>query len=853
MVEMRCLGGTALRSDTADGLPPTTSLGPKRLALLAYVAVAGAERPISRDKLLALFWPESDTERARGTLRSTLHLLRRDLGAGLLVKGGQTIAIDPSFFSCDVLEFRRRIDDGEAEAALELYRGDFLDGFFLSGAPDFERWVEQERQDLRRVAVEAAWTLARRAAATGSQAEAGYWARCAFGLGSLDEGALRRLLHLLDEIGDRGGALQAYEEFAARLAEEFEARPAPETQELVAAIRGRLAAREPASKGDVETQLTRVAGYEGTSKDEARHLADHRRAGWRRLAWVGVGVAGLTAWLGARSASTDVPTPPSFPPPSVVETLGVDAPVRATLAVLPFDDLSDDPQHGYIARGLTTDIRTEVSKVAALRVLGVGAPGPVTYPPASTFAALADSVGADVLLAGSVRLRDQRMRITVELVSGISEDVLWARTFDEPVEHVFDLQDRVAISVAEALEVEMSEREIAHIARPPTSSQVAYFDYLRAWDLYLQLGGGMRLDRQDTVLAILERALEEDPSFAAARGFRGYILGRSVTSGGRLAPAWYDSALVEVDRALASGPEDPTALLMWAATGIRPRDAVYQVVRKSMQISPGLAPAAGLSWMYETDGRLDEAIALEHWSLRNHTSGHLRAIMLGRLYQKLGLEREAEFWWTRYREATGLSDPGNRAFLMLASDRPGIAKATIEPHAGESPIYTAVLADAELFLGNYEAAKALLERVVHSEPVAGAYVTAHTSQRSARVALAFALDRLGALEESRAIASEAWAARSKWIEDGSAWPTVWYDRAALRLLEHDRAAAYRELSTAVERGWVASDLARHDPLMSDLHAEERFESLMRDVDAKVDSMADIVRARDRAVGRYEGS
>jgi DNA-binding SARP family transcriptional activator/TolB-like protein len=653
MIELRCFGGAELRSGSEDTCTPT-SLGPKRLALLSYLAVAGAQRPISRDKLLALFWPESDTERARATLRSTLHLLRRDLGDTLfLVDGGQTVALDRYGFWCDVQAFREGIAQGGAREALELYTGDFLDGFFLSGAPDFERWVDDQREDLRRMAVEAAWTLARRALGSGSRADAGHWARRAFGLRPLDEDALRRLLRLKDEIGDRQGALQAYERFAERLAEEFEAEPAPETQALVSAIRGRLAVHESAPHDVsvvndtdwVSDERTAEGVRDAERSSPIRHprTSGARWASDRRLRWLGsatvvLGVLGIAAWLSIPSSSTDA-APPTVAQPSIVAALGLDAPVRATLAVLPFDDSSDDPSMTYIARGLTADIRAEVAKVGTLRVLGVGVPGPVSYPAAPTLSALADSVGADVLLAGTVRLLDGRMRITVELVDGASEEVLWADTHDEPVEHVFDLQDRVAISVAEALEVTASQEEVARISEIPTSNEKAYFDYLRARDFYL-VHQGEQPEPLDSALALVDGVLSEDPDFAAARALRASVLHRSTVLG-VLPESWSDSATVESDRALELAPDDPFVLTVWAgfiSRGERNRAEVRRALERALRTGSDVGGAAAGMLVYELSfsGELVEAVDLAHWRLANHGTRGGAHHQLARLYLQLG-------------------------------------------------------------------------------------------------------------------------------------------------------------------------------------------------------------------------
>ena len=237
MVEFRILG--ALNLLGVDGHALTSVLAqPKRVALLAYLAAATPRRLHRRDSLIALFWPELDQEHARAALRQALHGLRHALGDGVLVsRGDEDIGLDPERIRCDVVEFERAADAGRLADALDLYRGDLLEGFFIRGAPAFEQWLEDERVRLKVMALRSATLLAER----GGLAESVQWGRRALRIAPLDEPTLRRLMQTLDRLGDRAGALEAYEAFAKRLAAELEAEPAPETRALSDAVRARAA------------------------------------------------------------------------------------------------------------------------------------------------------------------------------------------------------------------------------------------------------------------------------------------------------------------------------------------------------------------------------------------------------------------------------------------------------------------------------------------------------------------------------------------------------------------------------------------------------------------------------------
>ncbi len=237
MAELRLLGTLAVRVNAGHEAAAVLAQ-PKRLALLAYLAAALPSGFHRRDILLALFWPEADQEHARTALRKSLHFLRHELGAGVIVsRGDEEIGVLEGDVWCDVREFDRALAAGQVADALGLYGGDLLPGLFVSEAPRFERWLEAERTRLRNEAAAAAWALAGRLERERDPDGAARWARWAGALAPEDERAVRRLIALLGRLGDRAGAVRAYQEFATHLEREYEVGPSAETQALVSAVR----------------------------------------------------------------------------------------------------------------------------------------------------------------------------------------------------------------------------------------------------------------------------------------------------------------------------------------------------------------------------------------------------------------------------------------------------------------------------------------------------------------------------------------------------------------------------------------------------------------------------------------
>lgn len=197
-----------------------------------------------RDKLLVLFWPESDTDRARHALDQTLYALKRDLATDALVLGREELSLNSAAITSDVGDFKIALANGDYAAAVALYAGAFLDGVYLSGAPEFERWVDDERAALTRDVESALETLATAAAGRGDhQAAAQWWQR----LAAKNPRRTRVVVALMSELaasGDRTGALRHADIYHTLVRDDPDVEPNP----AVAALADKLR-REPTVPG----------------------------------------------------------------------------------------------------------------------------------------------------------------------------------------------------------------------------------------------------------------------------------------------------------------------------------------------------------------------------------------------------------------------------------------------------------------------------------------------------------------------------------------------------------------------------------------------------------------------------
>jgi DNA-binding SARP family transcriptional activator len=233
VLRIKTLGALAV---TRDGKSvPGAANQPRRLALLALLARA-ADPGVSRDRLIAVLWPDIEEERARRNLTHALYALRRDLGDEDAIQGAKDLRLDPERIGVDVRDFSDALAQGRLAHAVSLYGGPFLDGFHLSGVPEFERWAEDERQALHRQFAETLETMARRTNEASEAAE--MWRRLA-GVDPLNARYSLGLMEALAASGDVGGALRHARIHEVLFAEQLELPPDPEVSALTARLRVR--------------------------------------------------------------------------------------------------------------------------------------------------------------------------------------------------------------------------------------------------------------------------------------------------------------------------------------------------------------------------------------------------------------------------------------------------------------------------------------------------------------------------------------------------------------------------------------------------------------------------------------
>jgi DNA-binding SARP family transcriptional activator len=243
MFRLGSFGGLILTDAAGEVVMPQR----RRLALLALLAVAG-ERGLSRDKVLGYLWSESSSENARHALEQLLYSMRKQV-AEPLFQGTDPLRLDTRVVHADVVEFARAMAANDPSSAVAVYRGPFLDGFYLAGAPEFERWVEAERTRLEAEHGEALRKLAAEAHSLGRQtAEIDLRRRLASG-DPLGERVAIDLVRALVEAGDWAGALRQAREYEARVRAELPGAQVTDLMELVRRMGGERPSRPTPVRG----------------------------------------------------------------------------------------------------------------------------------------------------------------------------------------------------------------------------------------------------------------------------------------------------------------------------------------------------------------------------------------------------------------------------------------------------------------------------------------------------------------------------------------------------------------------------------------------------------------------------
>ena len=309
MFVVQVLGGLTLSSTTKP--VPAGALQRRRLTLMAVLAL-GRDRGLSRERIQAYLWPESETSRARHALEQLLYATRRDLGADAVESTATELRLNPNVVQADVWAFDAAIRDERWEDATGLYRGPLLNGQHLADSTELERWLDGERVQREQDYLRALGALASAASERGDRLGAVRWHRLRTAADPLSVPVVLELMRALEESGDRVAAIQQARVYQQLVVQTLDVEPDPAIQALASAIAARTApapnvtpvADENASaRFDIDSSRPAVAAaIEPVTMSTPRHRA---RLGLWNGAGLIIALAGVAMLLTVRSQSPE--------------------------------------------------------------------------------------------------------------------------------------------------------------------------------------------------------------------------------------------------------------------------------------------------------------------------------------------------------------------------------------------------------------------------------------------------------------------------------------------------------------------------------------------------------------------
>ncbi|HEU0299013.1 MAG TPA: BTAD domain-containing putative transcriptional regulator [Longimicrobium sp.] len=802
----------------------------RRLAVLAILAVARG-RPVGRERLLGLLWGEQTAESARHSLSEAIYVLRKELGEDALLPAGSDVALNPEVVGSDVARFEAALEAGDAEGAVRAYGGPFLDGFYVSDAPEFERWVDGERDRLARAYAGALEALATAAEAEGSALRAVEWWRRLVSHDPFSSRAALRLVRALDAAGERPAALRFADTHAALLREELGVDPDPELAAFVERLRtepvrtppppppaAAAAADEPGpvasrqvedgdGRGDAAADAPPPAPGTPAAPVEAVAAPSIRHARRRRTAVLLGGVAGTALGVGLALLTAGTPSPPPPEP-------GFD-PRR--IAVLYFDDHTPDHELGYLAGGLTEMLIHELSQVGALHVISRNGVKP--YRDGSVpLDSLAARLRVGTVVEGSVQRSRDTVWVTVQLIDAATQSHLESRMVGGRLDDVVALERALAEEVAGFLRRRLGEEVRLRQARAETRSAAAYALVLRALQLRddaarlgerretLDRGSAVRLlERADSLLV---RAAAADPRWTRPLVERGWVAGElaRLADDPRRRAALFARAAELAERALQRQPGSAAALELrgrtrWV-TAAAPGDTAGQAarldgaerdLRAAVEAEPSRASAwSTLSVLLRFRGRFAESDQAARRALAEDAWLADADEILFRLYHSASLLAD-------YRAAAGVCEQGRRQFPADWRFR---------------ECALALLRDDPARPADPALAWRLLAELERLDPPARAQAEGRAySPLFRRALVAAVLARAGARDSARAVLARA---RAEAASDREVRLSLAYDEAYVRLLLGERQAARRLLDSLVAARPELAGFIGRDPLFREL-------------------------------------
>jgi TolB-like protein/Flp pilus assembly protein TadD len=286
--------------------------------------------------------------------------------------------------------------------------------------------------------------------------------------------------------------------------------------------------------------------------------------------------------------------------------------IDKSVAVLPFENLSDEKENVYFAQGIQNEILTKLAAVRDLKVISRTSTEKYQSKP-DNLKTVAQELGVSTILEGTVQRSGDKVRVNVQLIDARADRHLWAKSYDRDFKDVLTVESEVAAQIADALKANLSPSESHVLTAPRTENTEAYDLFLRGQYEFHQAESSLAADAYDRADAFYRQALALDPNFAeaAAELARNRLSRHWFVS--PLAPAGLEEVKALIDRALALAPNSPEAhfalglLFYW---GHRQYENALAEFNRTLELQPNNADArAFCAWVYRRRGEWERSLA----------------------------------------------------------------------------------------------------------------------------------------------------------------------------------------------------------------------------------------------------
>jgi TolB-like protein len=402
----------------------------KAEVLLAYLALApGIRHP--RERLINLLWSDRGEEQARNSLRQCLSAIKKSLGDSadlILLVDRTTVTLKLDLVDIDALEFEGLADSADFESlstAADLYRGEFLEGISIRDAASQE-WLDGTRARFKRQYIEILTNLGHTLLASRDFSKTIRTAEHLVEQDALGESGWRLLMRGYFENGDRSHALQTFKRCQQALRDELGVDPEASTIEL----------RDQIANGESRLKVSPTSVSRETAPDPSSTSNDK--------------IGGIAS---NPESSND-----------------------HSIAVLPFDNLSGDPEQEYFSDGITDSIILNLSMFPGLQVKSRNSSFAFKQQ-IKSLGEISQELKVDYVVEGSIRKSHDRIRITVQLIETANGNQVWGKRYDAGIEDLFELEEELSRTIATTVPGQI-ETDLQRIAIAKGAAHQQAYDLL---------------------------------------------------------------------------------------------------------------------------------------------------------------------------------------------------------------------------------------------------------------------------------------------------------------------------------------------------------------------------------------